>query len=126
MVIVLFFQCIAALVGPINRTRGGIKWELVAHTVAMFSIVTIYTAITLNILSVSYIDNREFPGAIGLLPPGPIGYQYLTYTDASNVVATLMFLLNNWLADGLLVSSISSSVVQMSQVGWLSSSTVAT
>jgi hypothetical protein len=30
---------------PVNRTRGGIKWGLVAHTAAMFSFVTIYTAI---------------------------------------------------------------------------------
>ena len=113
IVIVLFFQCMGALV---SRTRGGIRWELVAHTVAMFSIVTIYNAISLNILSISYIDNREFPGVVGALPPGPIGYQYLTYTDTMNVVATVMFLLNNWLADGLLVSSVPSSVVQVSNV----------
>ena len=80
------------------------------HTMAMFSIVTIYTAVTLNIQSVSYVDNRGFPGVDGVLPPGPLGYQYLTHSKAIGVVPTVMFLLNNWLADGLLVSPVSNSV----------------
>ena len=94
----------AALVSPVNRKRGDIKWGLVAHTAVMFLFVTVYITITLYVLSTSYIDNREFPGVNGLLPPGPLGYQYFTYANAINVVPTLMFLLNNWLADGLLVS----------------------
>ena len=91
----------------------------------MFSAVTIYNAITLNILSIAYIDNRAFTGVDETLPPGPIGYQYLTYSDPMDVVATLMFLLNNWLADGLLVSSVPSSVVRVCDVVRISRSIVA-
>ena len=115
-----------ALVGPVNRKKGGIKWGLVAHTVAVFSIVTILTAIVLNIKSTSYIDNRDFPGVDGLLPPGPLGYEYLIYSSTTNVIAVLMFLLNNWLADGLLVSSVSNSFVRVPNVGRPFSSIVAT
>lgn len=99
-----------SLLDSVNRTRRGIKWWLVVHTVAMFSIVTIYTAVTLNIQSVSYVDNREFPGIDGVLPPGPLGYQYLTRSKAIGVVPIVMFLLNNWMADGLLVSSMFHSI----------------
>lgn len=65
----------------------------------------------LNLQSISYIDNRGFPGG-GLLSPGPLGYQFLIYSKATSVVPNIMFLLNNWLADGLLASSVSNSVVQ--------------
>jgi hypothetical protein len=82
----------------------------VAYVVAMFSIVTVYTAINLDIQSAGYVDNREFPGEDGLLSPGPLGYQDFVYSQAINVAPAVMFLLNTWLADGLLVSSLLSSV----------------
>jgi hypothetical protein len=93
----------SALINPISRTRG-IKWWLVAHTVTMFSLVTVYNAINLHIQSISYIDNREFPGVDGGLP-GPFGYQFYIYSEAISVVTTATFPFNQWIADGLLVSS---------------------
>jgi len=71
--------------------------------VAMFSFVTVYVATSLDLQSISYIDNREFPGIDGIVPPGPLGYQLSIYFKAINLVANLMVLLNNWLADGLLL-----------------------
>ena len=106
IVIVMFFQCMDALFDPVNRAKGGTKWPLVAHTAAMFSFVTVYIATSLDLQSISYIDNREFPGIDGLVPPGPLGYQLSIYYKAINLVPNLMVLLNNWLADGLLVSFI--------------------
>jgi len=102
IVIVLFFQCMIALLNPANRKMGGIKWGLVAHTFFMFSFVTIYTATNLAFQSISYIDNREFPGGGGL-DPGPLGYQFFSYSIGISVVQTVVFLLNGWLADGLLL-----------------------
>ena len=93
-----------ALFDPVNRTSGGAKWPLVAHTAAMFLFVTIYTSMYLNLQSISFIDNREYSGANGGLPPGPLGYQHLIYNRAVSVVPHLMFMLNTWLADSLLVS----------------------
>ena len=76
---------------------------LIVHTTAMFSFVTIYTVMCLNLQFVSNIDNREFPGADVMFPPGPLGYQFLIYSEAISIVPIAMFLLNGWLADGLLV-----------------------
>ena len=103
IVIVMFFQCITALFDPANRRREGTKWALVIYTVLMFSFVTIYTGMISHILSISFVDNREFPGAGDKFPPGPIGYKTFIYPKAITTVPSLMFLLNNWLADGLLV-----------------------
>ena len=102
----LFFHCMAALLDPVNRRREGIKWGLVTYTVVMFSFVTVFTAMNLNVQSISFIDNREFPGVEGVLPPGPLGYQFFIYSRALSVIPNVMFLLNNWLADGLLVGSL--------------------
>ena len=104
IIIVLFFKCMATLFNPVYRKGEGIKWGLVSYTVAMFSVVTIGTAMGLDIQSISYIDNREFSGAKSVSDPGPYGYQLLIETEAVYIVPNLMFLLNNWLADGLLVS----------------------
>ena len=77
----------------------------------MFSFVTIYTAVNLHIQSISYIDNRNFPGDGPDLPPGPFGYQFYIYSKAISVLPSVMFTLNNWLADGLLVSSAPNPVI---------------
>jgi hypothetical protein len=105
IVIVLFFQCMDALFDRGNRAKGGTKWPLIAHTIAMFLFATVYTATALDLQSNAYIDNREFPGIDGLVPPGPLGYQLSIYYKAIVLVPNLMVLLNSWLADGLLVSS---------------------
>ena len=92
------------LLDPAGRMRGGIKWALVAHTVAMFSSVTVYTVITLVLQPVSYVDNREFPN-------GPLIYEYsVTTKTALFAVPNFMLPLNQWLADGLLVSPALNSV----------------
>jgi hypothetical protein len=100
---VLFFQCMSALLYPVNHKKGGIQWGHVAHTTTMFAFVTIGTALSLDLQSISYIDDRNFDGGIA---PGPLGYQLLISSDAINIVPNLMFILNQWLADGLLVSSV--------------------
>ena len=107
IVIVLFFNCMAALFNPINRRGEPIKWALVSYTVVMFSAATVFTGMNLEILSVSYINNREFPGAqYPPIPPGPYGYQIFIGPEAINVTPNVVFNLSDWLADGLLVSSL--------------------
>ena len=106
IVIVLFFRCTAALLNPVHRRGEPIRWGLVSYIAIMFSVVTVLTAMEVNVQSISYIDNRNFPGIEGVLPPGPAGYQWLISPEAINVVPNVMFNLCNWLADGLLVSSL--------------------
>ena len=66
----------------------------------------------LNTKSICYIDNREFPGT-SALPSGPFGYGIIVYSKAINLVPNVMFLLNNWLADGVLVSFAAHLVTQI-------------
>lgn len=110
IVIVLFFQCMSALLNPVNSTRGGIQWGLVAQTAVLFSVVTVYTATELNPQSVSYINDREFTGIVGISPPGPLGYQSLLGSEPAEIVPLALYQLIQWLADGLLVSSPSRDV----------------
>ena len=96
-IIVLFFQCMIALFDPAYRRGNGVKWGLGSYTVVMFSLATISTGMNLNILSVSYIDNREYP-------TGPFGYAgSVLGSKAINVVPNAAVFLGGWLADGLLV-----------------------
>ena len=127
VLIVLFFQCMAALFDSANRRGERIKWGLVSYTVAMFSFATVLTGMQLNIRSISYIDNREFPGVEDALPPGPLGYQSFIWSGPLSLTPSLMFALNNWLADGLLVGSFFDSTLVRSGAHAVSpsSSTVA-
>ena len=99
---VLFFKCMVALLSPVHRRGGGIKWGLVCYTTVMFSLATVHTAMNLHLQSISYIDNREYPAGDGT-NPGPIGYFESLYSNVINVVPNVAFSLSNWLADGLLV-----------------------
>ena len=103
IVVALFFQCMATLLNPPNPIRKGIRWALVAHTVALFLFLIIPFGIDFDYFSTEYINNRVFPGN-DKFPPGPIGYDGLLVLKATNTVFNAMFPLNQWLADGLLVS----------------------
>ena len=102
----LFFQCMTGLYNPIHRKGEHIKWGLVSYTVATFLIATVGTAMNLDSQSVSYVNHREFPGVEGRLPPGPLAYQVFITPSAIGIIPSVSFLLNNWLADGLLVSPV--------------------
>lgn len=103
IIVVLFYKCMNALLNPANRRGGGIVWGLVAHTVAMFSFVTIDVCLKLHIQSISFIDNRGYPGNKPGVS-GPYVYQ-LNPLIASpiNTVPVIMTYLNLWLAGGLLL-----------------------
>ena len=102
----LFFKCIIALFNPVYRRGKPIKWGVVSYAVVIFSFVTVLTAANLYILSISYIDNRKFPGVSGVVPPGPYGYQYSISPEVLAIIPNVMFIMSNWLADGLLVGSL--------------------
>ena len=106
IVIVLFFQCMTGLFDPANRRRDDIKWGLVSYTVVVFSFATVFTGSALNLGSLSFIDNREYPGSVARnIAPGPLGYQVIVFQEGISVIPSLSFLLGYWLADGLLVGS---------------------
>ena len=106
MTIVVFSKCMTALFNPVYRRGEHIKWGLISYTVAMFSSLTVHNAVVFKIESICFINNRNFPGGDGGLPPGPIGYQMFTDSGALDLIAYITFFFNGWLADGLLVSSL--------------------
>jgi len=106
MLIILFFKCMNSLLSRAHRRGEPIKWGLVSYTVLMFSLATVLTGMDLNIQSISHIDNRNFPGVKGKFPPGPYGYFMSIYYKPINYIPTVLFILSNWLSDGLLVSSL--------------------
>ena len=112
----LFFQCMATLLSPANPIRKPTRWALAAHTVALFLFFTIPLGINFDYLSMDYINNREFPGN-DEFPPGPVGYGNLLSPGATTTVLDAMFPLNQWLADGLLVSTILNLVTSVYDVG---------
>ena len=114
MLIVLFFQCMAALLNPTNRRGEDIRWGVVFYTALMFSFATILTAVNLDIQSISFIDNREFTD--GGRPLGPVGYQESIRPTPLGLIPNVMFLLNYWFADGLLVGPVSNVAFARPQV----------
>ena len=100
ILIVLFFQCVATLFKHIHVGRESVNWGLISYTVVMFSFVTVYTALNLNLQSTSFIDNREFPG-------GPTTYQINAQVGVPGIPPNVFFISNYWLADGFLVRSLS-------------------
>lgn len=102
VVIALFFQCMGALLNPVNKIKGGIRWGLVAHTVAMFLFFMISTVIFFDGVSTAYIDERSFPGTPDL-PPGPLEVGYLSSSSPVSALQEAMIPVNQWLADGLLL-----------------------
>ena len=96
----------AALLHPTYRRGEPAKWGLVFYTMIMFSLATMQTVMDTQLQSISYIDNREFPGIEGEIPSGPFGYLVFAIPEATNVASMTAFYLNAWLADGLLVSSL--------------------
>ena len=89
------------LFDPEHRRGKSIKWGLVSYTVVMFSILTVITAMSFNIFSITFIDNRQFSGVEGLIPPGPLGYSRSIAPMAIAFLPDAMTVFNNWLADGL-------------------------
>jgi len=98
----LFFRCMAALLISANCRREGIEWGLVFYATALFSCATVAIGTGQNIASISFIDNREFPGG-GAFPSGPLGYQLMICSGAPGIAPDLATLLSYWLADGFLV-----------------------
>ena len=109
-----------ALFNPVNRKKGGIKWGLAAHTVAMFSFLTVDICINFAYQSYGYI-NCEFPGD-ELAVDGPCEGRYGPFATPLAIICEIMFYLNMWLADGLLVSSVLDPVSPVSYASRVSSS----
>ena len=104
IVVTLFFKCMGALISPANNMRRSVKWGLAAHITALFVLLSIQVTMDLHAGSIEFVDGRDFPGT-DKIPPGPIGcYIILGSSAAFRTLYKAIFPLNQWLADGPLVS----------------------
>ncbi|KAJ7454058.1 hypothetical protein B0H11DRAFT_1875547 [Mycena galericulata] len=95
--LVLFFQCLRALTKPRTGSSHNLRnWFLIGYVIVMFGLGTIFTAMNMHLMQISYIDNRNFP-------EGPIGYSLAMYSTWRVTVPNACSLIANWLADGLLI-----------------------
>ena len=81
------------LLSPVKPIKRGIKWVLIAHTMAIFSLLTI------RLVSDLY---NQFPLYITILYTGRFAFN----TEAAGVTLVVIFPLSQWLVDGLLVGLI--------------------
>ena len=106
-----------ALLNSAHRREEGIKWWLILYTVAMFLFATVYTAINFHIESISFIDHRQ--GIPDEYMSGPLLWQFTIRDTPLGLIPNVMFSLNNWLADGLLVSSLSDGTLTLPGISCL-------
>ncbi|KAG7097043.1 hypothetical protein E1B28_004434 [Marasmius oreades] len=92
--IVLFFRCMLALLRPRNGRKP--SYLLALYTFVLFGLGTIFTALNGRLLQLSFIDNRAFEG-------GPEAYWLSIYSTSMPLTANTVFIIANWLADGLLL-----------------------
>lgn len=98
VIIVLFFQCTVTLFNPVNRKKG-VRWGLVAHNVAVFSLATISEAMSLVGFSYLFIDVRD------RYKPHEWSFvsQNMTFDYVLSTISSSTFQLIQWLIDGLLL-----------------------
>ena len=103
-------------------------WGLAAHTVVMFLCLTISVVMELSQLSKFHIDERR-SGALTLTNMGIFAPWGTPTGDNGHVtqyvLSSLMFPLNQWLADGLLVNHVSNPTSALSNLYHTSSCIVA-
>lgn len=83
--------------GKHRVSNGRRDWPLMAYTILMFALGTVFMATELQSLRAMFVDNREYPG-------GPMSYRLAQYTKPIMIVNNISGVLSGWLADGLLVS----------------------
>ena len=101
----LFLQCMGALLNPVNRMRGGVRWGLAVHTIAMFSTATMKFAMEINLGFIDFTKNQEFFTNEGFIGE-PTKYLSTFFSHKIDLPLALAFPLNQWLSDGLLVSPV--------------------
>lgn len=124
IVIALLFRCMIALLSPTNRTRGGNRWGLVAHTVALISVATISCG--RRFPSLGRLHRRPRVSLWRWAPPGPFGYLLLPKFPAVRTISSSVVQVNQWLVGSLLVSPMRNLATRVLNLGCLHSYIAAT
>lgn len=78
------------------RQSGPRKWPLIAYTILLFVLCSVYNCMNLNSLRLMFVDNRMKPG-------GPTAYALSEYGKPVTVIPNACAIIGDWLAAGFLV-----------------------
>ncbi|KAF9495050.1 hypothetical protein BDN71DRAFT_917198 [Pleurotus eryngii] len=78
------------------RQSGPRKWPLIAYTILLFVLCSVYNCMNLNSLRLMFVDNRMKPG-------GPTAYALSEYGKAVTVIPNACAIVGDWLAAGFLL-----------------------
>lgn len=89
---------------PVQRSSAGgklkVAWGLVVYITWNFILGTFGIAAEARFAELMFIDDRNYPG-------GPNAFNAAQYGDFINMFGTGAYVILNWFADGLVVSTIS-------------------
>ncbi|KAG6826140.1 hypothetical protein H0H92_000995 [Tricholoma furcatifolium] len=101
--LVIFIMCFTLLVQQTTRANFRKNIALIAYISALFICSTLFIAANSEMTRLAFVDNRNFPG-------GPSAYEELMFSIPVDNLGNVVFVIANWLADGLMVSAPSSSL----------------
>ncbi|KAG6848397.1 hypothetical protein H0H93_000549 [Arthromyces matolae] len=101
--LVIFIMCFSLLVQQTTRFNMKKQVPLIVYIWVLFLCSTVFIAANSNMARLAFIDNRNFPG-------GPSAYEQVMFSIPVDNMGNVVFVIANWLADGLMVSAPSSSI----------------
>ena len=101
----LYFIVLSHFIRHPTQRKGSagvakISWGLVAYITINFILGTLAQAGEMRFTQLMFIDDRNFPG-------GPNAFNGAEYSDPPGMLTTTSYVILNWFADALVVSSFS-------------------
>ena len=98
--LVLFCLCFRLLYNQLSHNNSRSTLSILLFLCVAFILGTLFMASIADFAQLSFIDNRNFPG-------GPEAFESEMNTNPIELMGNVVFTLQNWLCDGLLVSALS-------------------
>ncbi|EPQ61278.1 hypothetical protein GLOTRDRAFT_125003 [Gloeophyllum trabeum ATCC 11539] len=90
----LFFKCAFILLDRRSSPKSNLRW--LVYVSLLFVVATVQVGASIKFMQMTWIDNRNFPG-------GPAMYIQMVFSAWINTVSNVAYVINNFLADGLLI-----------------------
>ncbi|KAG6810538.1 hypothetical protein H0H92_011425 [Tricholoma furcatifolium] len=94
--LVIFIMCFTLLVQQTTRSNLKKQIPMIAYISALFICSTLFIAANSEMTRLAFVDNRNFPG-------GPSAYEEVMFSIPVDNLGNVVFVIANWLADGLMV-----------------------
>lgn len=98
VVLTLFIMCFYLLISRRTRSNSHRNIAFLIYITTMFIMGTLFMAACAEMTQLSFVDNRNYSG-------GPAQYESDMFSIPVDNLGNVAYVVANWLADGLLVSS---------------------